>query len=372
MISASPSTSSPVTALRLLACLAFATACTPSGEYLNPVVTVAPVPATARTEVLLIYANETAPAGAALANFELFLDWLQEADQADGGANEQLHELVRQFVDDRSRGPFHVDREQRALEQADLRAKFPTLRGVMMLSNRLANAGTLRLWDAQSNQWSTMPFAAPPIADPIRAGQPDGVTSTLRNFLDVAAQTFDPQQSAFVLLLESHGTAELVATPRLFVDAAKMGKARVLRIARGEEQYTEQRPGISKAEFYGALAEAGTQHGAFFSYVFTESCDSGAGVPERDRLPKNLGVLQTTSPNGTKSGTIRFPELLEKPTARPLSAAIQAQLAARTELHATWLTPLKVWLARWWAAVVAGVLLAVVGVWTVVERKQAK
>ena len=257
-----------------------------------------------RPEVLIYYSNATAPDSREQDDYKQIIYWLYDSEEP------RLLEIAREFEIDLTHFPLMVERDIRALEN-DLPATYSSLAGVVIATNPLARKGRIRVWRYPGREFGDVPIALPSANDPVVQSNPLSSPSTFEAILDQAKTLFDPSKYAFILVTKSHGTADLLMTPRL-VTPANVGRKQILALARGEASLERPRPGISKADFVRVLQRLQSTPSMAFSLIFLESCDSGSELLDLPGLPINVGAIVATDDTGAKSYTISYEILLDR------------------------------------------------------------
>jgi hypothetical protein len=237
----------------------------------------APAAANDRAEVLLYYANETAPDEAEAKNYATMQAWFR------GHADPKLKLIADHLEDDRVLFQAATDLTIGTLARGADRAIFFT--------NRTVRTGKCLVVRPGQRPTET-PFAVPPDPNYVLTSNPLAKAETLAAALAFAGREFPPETHEFVLVVKSHGNAKRVITPRWIVRAEETTREEVLAVAAG----THAGPlpawagklGIGKAEFLGVLAASGLR----FPLVDVEAC----GTPDSpefaaENLPPNVARL---------------------------------------------------------------------------------
>ena len=249
-------------------------------RYLVPVLLLAAGPAAVygqdRDEVVVYYANETAPDEAEARNYATMQAWLRTSPDP----------KIRLIAD-------HLDDDQRLFQAATDLTVGTLARGLdraVFFTNRMVRRGKCLI--ARPGQPPTeVPFAVPPDPNYILTSNPLAKADTVAAALAFAGREFPPDRHEFVLVVKSHGSPKRVVTPRWVVRAEETSCEEVLSIAAGTRPGPlpewAGRLGIGKPEFLAALAASGLS----FALVDVEAC--GTDTPEfaRENLPPNVDRL---------------------------------------------------------------------------------
>lgn len=230
-----------------------------------------------RAEVLLYYANETAPDETEAKNYATMQAWFR------GCTDPKLKLIADHLEDDRVLFQAATDLTIGTLARGADRAVFFT--------NRMVRAGKCLVVRPGQRPAET-PFAVPPDPNYVLTSNPLAKAETLAAALAFAGREFPAETHEFVLVVKSHGSAKRVITPRWIVRAEETTREEVLAVAAG----THAGPlpawagklGIGKAEFLGVLAASGLR----FPLVDVEAC----GTPDSpefasENLPANVDRL---------------------------------------------------------------------------------
>jgi len=241
-----------------------------------------------KAEVLIYFANETAPEGDEARNYDVILGWLRSGEHP-------IHaRTVASLERDRRIFPAAVD-----IEVSDLMDKIPeSKRGpeAVIFTNRLVRQGKCLLWKHGSTSFNEVSFAISPNSNYILASNPLSRTDALPAVLAFVAKEFDPHQHNFILVTKSHGSNKKAIIPRLAVRAEETNQEELLKVAKGQMTEGELpewagKLGVSKMEYFTILAEAYQRHGMHFSLVYMEACNAYTDDIRLGQLPENVDRL---------------------------------------------------------------------------------
>ena len=265
-------------------------------------------------EVLIYYANETAPVGEELENYETIIAWLESADMP------AASKVVGQLRFDMAECHRVIDREIEEIRtlfqnlQADERKTF------VVFTNRLARENRFLILRAGAGEFESQPITLPPGDNYITTNNPFGLEEGFLAALRETAKLFDPVEHVFILLGKSHGNVEMAFTPRLIVRNELESRESILAKLEPPKKNDEPaevvpaksfvRIGTTKSAYFRVLNRMGDETGMFFPLVFMESCKSGLGLPERKELPTNIGLIFTTQEEGAKYSCVRWEEVI--------------------------------------------------------------
>ena len=253
-----------------------------------PLAPIAASEAGRRKEVLVYYANETAPEGQEAANYDTIIGWLKTGD------DEKHAEIAAQLERDRRVFAAAIDVETNALM-----CEIPDLEDgpqAVIFSNRLVREGKCLVWRRGWEGFDETDFPAPQHENYIVAANPLSHSDTMKDVLAFVADQFDPREHEFILVVKSHGKRDKALTPRLAVRAEETGRKELLRVAAdrvgtGELPEWAGKLGMSKHDFFSILGQS-TLH---FSLVDWEACSALTEEVRPERLPDNVARLLLTS-----------------------------------------------------------------------------
>ena len=255
------------------------------------VMSAAPILAVAaemRSEVLVYYANETAPEAREAANYDTVIGWLRTGDHAKHAS------IANSLMRDRGVFAAAVD-----VETDVLRNEIPRLQNgpqTIIFTNRLVRQGKCFEWRHGWASFRELGFPVPQDDNYILAANPLSRSDTLRDVLTFVAKEFPPLRHEFLFITKSHGSSRKAVTPRLAVRAEETNREELLRVAAdqvGEEQLPDWagRLGISKDDYFSIFADAGRRLQMNFSLIYSEACNAYTEDVRPDRLPDNVGGL---------------------------------------------------------------------------------
>lgn len=273
-------------------------------SYLAPPLTVNPGLLAGAQPVLIYYSNATAPDAREQEDYRKIISWLYDSGEA------SLIEIAQQFELDLTHFPLMVGRDLEAIENSPKSAT-GALAGIVVATNPLARDGKIEMWKYPAQSFERVKLRIEPPSNVIDRSNPLATRAGLEAVLNWTSERFDPKKYSFVLFTKSHGTEDLLFTPRL-VTTADLGKDSILSIARGETSLGYKRPGISKSEFLRLIQNFGEKVGMKFSLIFLESCDSGSQLLGQGNLPSNIGAIIATDDTGAQAYTLSYVTLFRR------------------------------------------------------------
>lgn len=247
-----------------------------------------PALAASLAEVLIYYANETAPDVSEAENYATIMGWLRSSgDAGHRRVAEQLERDVGIFAK-----AVDVESAEIMLETLSLKSG-PE---VVIFTNRLVRDGTCLIWKRGAERFETIAFVPPDTDHLVLKSNPLSDRDVFTRALALVAEQFPPPLHRFVLITKSHGSREKALTPRLAVRAEETNREELLKVASPDTPDDELpswvgRLGVSKADYLTTLAEAGQQRDMRFSLVFLEACEAATEEVGPDRLPPNVDRL---------------------------------------------------------------------------------
>jgi hypothetical protein len=241
-----------------------------------------------KPEVLIYYANETAPDQAEGRNYETMIAWLVSSTcEKPQKCAESLRRDVRLF-------PAAVD-----LETYTIRHMLPassSAAGAVLFTNRLVRSGKFLLFRPGWEEFQEAAFAPPQFDNYILTSNPLCVEEVFAAVLGEVAKRFDPGRHDFVLITKSHGSKTMSLVPRLAVRHEETSREEVLDVVEGTLPESQRpswvgRLGVTKERYLTVLEAAGTNQGMVFPLVVMESCDGAIDERLQARLPANVRAL---------------------------------------------------------------------------------
>ncbi len=241
-------------------------------------------------QVLVYYANETAPDGQEAANYDTIIGWLRS------GENDKHAQIAGQLERDRHIFPAAVD-----VETNVLLSEMPGLENgpqAVIFTNRLVRQGKCLMWRHGWTEHRETDFPAPQDENYILAANPLSRPETMRDVLVFVADQFSPDKHEFIFVTKSHGSGEKAIPAWLVVRAEVTSREELLRLASdatGVDELPEWAGslGISKEEFFMILDESEMQ----FSLVYWEACEALSGEFRPTHVPDNVNHLLLIAAN---------------------------------------------------------------------------
>lgn len=239
-------------------------------------------------EVLIYYANETAPNENEQKNYETIINWLRETGE------DEFIELSRQYERDMHLFPAVVDLEvdiiQHRLPRRDGR-----LNGVI-ITNRMAREGRFLIYRAGYTQFRNMCLAIPCFDNYIHASNPLCQSAILRRVLEKVATIFSADDHEFIFVVKSHGSKERFLTPLISVRHQNTNRDEVLALASHQVDEANlpdwvHRSGITKSEFFSIVSNVGDKYDMTFSSIVIEACQGGISPSLEKSIPMNIQQL---------------------------------------------------------------------------------
>jgi len=278
------------------------------------------------TDVLIYYANETAPDDAELESWETILGWLDSSDKP------KLDKIARQLRHDRRRFPEVVDQEVVVIQEQIIDT--PAGLTAVVFTNRLVRNGKYLIFrggDTKAEEGTIEPL---PSGNFILTSNPLARADMFARGLSEVAKRFDPTRHNFVLVTTSHGNTRMAMTPRLCVRAAETTREELLAVGAGQVSDDElpswaDRLGVTKDQYFDVLGKLGQEHGMQFDLVFMLACN-GTLDDVTIRPPKNVRKLYMTGPNKAAHGSLDYVDLLALYDGEtPLADIFERELAPR-------------------------------------------
>ncbi len=250
-------------------------------------------------EVLIYYANETAPDALEYKNYQTIISWLNTSH------DKEAEKVASQLKSDSTEFQSSVDEEVEEIKRAFQLKNISTgqVAGAVIFTNRLSREGHFLILTPGMNGLSTGDLLRPRSDNIIEDSNPLATAAGLKMALSRAAATFDPHKYWFILVTKSHGAKELALTPRLSVIANGTNQKELIEILNNEDTITHPLPnwikhrlGTSKERYFELLEEAYSEYGMQFPIVFMESCESSIEKLDNEkRLSLNsVGLLFST------------------------------------------------------------------------------
>ena len=264
-----------------------------------------------RAEVLIYYANETAPDDAEAKNYQTIIGWLRSS------AHPRHQKVAETLEQDIHVFPAAVD-----VEVHSLKSQLPKTVGApntVVITNRLCRQGKCLVWRTDWPSVRRVDLKVPSCKDRdyITKSNPLSCPDTFQSFLGQVARWFDPGKHNFVLITKSHGSTESSITTRLRIRSETISRDEVLR--RALIQQDDAKPldegqdiGITKEEYFYILGEAGKQWGMQFTLVYPEACCSTIDDSLIAKLSSNIGCVCYNSETTSFYINLIYPDILRQ------------------------------------------------------------
>lgn len=324
---------------------------TPLGLLLSVLFFAAVTPAATgaeKTEVLIYYANETAPDEAEARNYDTIINWLETSDL------ELARSLAHGLKQDRELFPAAVDDEIAAIQAAAAQSNDPV--PAILFTNRLVRSGRCLVFHPESsNRFEVVEVPRLTHANEIINSNPLSQPEALSRMLAVAARQFDPAKHEFVLITKSHGGPKHALTLKLGRRASELSREELLQhLAAGTSDAPAAVIGTTRHEYVEVLKRTGLEQGMTFRLVCAEACQGTIDQPLAKQLPANVMTLVLSGSRYLSYRTLDYGNLLRGVTrVRPLSSALTAFLSPNylTVTHSRsgsftswgWFAPIVVW-----------------------------
>lgn len=348
------------TTLKCLGQSAMATLLVLALSHLADRLAVAETKPACKTDVLIYYANETAPRDAELESWETIIGWL------DSSADPKLNKIAGQLRNDQRVFPDIVDRKVVTLRKQMPDA--PAELTAVVFTNRLVRESKYLVFQGDNREPVEGMIEAIPSDNFILTGNPLARAEMFARCLREVANRFDATKHNFVLVTTSHGNSKMAMTPRLCVRAAETTREELLAVGAGQVPEGELpswagRLGVTKDQYFDVLGQLGQEQGMQFALVFMLSCE-GRLDDVTVRPPKNAHKLYMTGSKKAALGSVDYANVLARHDgSMPLWQLFEEELASLfpelvrghgspnvrgTPWHTTgyWL-PLTLWLTCW-------------------------
>ena len=262
-----------------------------------------------RHPVLIYYANETTQQATRSQTYAVLLSALAESrDPAAARLAYFLAQDARVF-------PEAVQQDEADLKQAAARRGF----ALAVFTNTLAQAQSyVFVPDATGVPELRRLPDLPPTANEILAASPLARGDFLRAALMTVADTYPPGSVDAILITNTHGGGDLALIPRVFADLSHAAPADVLAEFEGTPRADTTMPGpataqgVTKLDYWRAIAEVGAARGMRFPLVFRQACDSGVSSwAEFRSLPANVGAIAHTATGRISYRDIDYAKVFE-------------------------------------------------------------
>ncbi len=226
-----------------------------------------------RAQVLIYYGNETSQQAAQSANYARLLSILHNSK------SETAATLARNILSDVTEFSAVVRRDVDALLAAAQRLKFD----LVVFTNDLALKG--HYWFYRSATGALEERTLPPIpeaASDVLATSPLSRPEVLRMAVLETGALYPANSVDAVLIVNSHGSDEMLLMPRVSADLSTAGAAEAFALQLQSDDEPSGPPpewatlkGTDKLTFWHTVAQASAAHGMRFPLIFLETCESG-------------------------------------------------------------------------------------------------
>lgn len=230
-------------------------------------------------EVLVFYANETAPDEWEQKNYETVRGWLESSPDSNA------RQLARNLEMDARIFPKVIDVE---LNEFETRV---TTAGLVIFTNRLARQELCRIrkpgWESPRDDL----FPVARSGDPVDDANPLARLSTFAAALKTVREHFPSEANTFVLCIKSHGSTLRIVTPRMCVNSERMPKEEFLSRIEGHGPIENQTApyGIAARDLFHLLGSPENSK-MRFPIILIESCQAAESIGE-EPLPRNVDTL---------------------------------------------------------------------------------
>jgi hypothetical protein len=281
-----------------------------------------------RPEVLIYYANETAPDTREAENYAKVFDFLRPLDLP------KAKKIVERFDEDLKKFPEVVHAELSDMKEGLTNSQSKVC--VAAFTNRSVREGYFFQACGGDSDWKKAAVGPVPDENFILRSNPNSNPAMLERALLATAALFDPNKYDFIFVGKSHGTAAMAIVPALrlrFEDADQKEILNTLASQSKKSQEVDNPPevkrvGVSKDLYYEAFENAGSR-GMNFPLVFSESCFSSLPGDKNDwRLPANVETLYASVGSYAQYQTLDYKKLLSETNAEhSLKSLVERDLA---------------------------------------------
>jgi hypothetical protein len=262
-----------------------------------------------RTQALIYYGNETSQQAAQSANYATLLSILRNSTSATAAT------LARNILSDATESSAVVRRDADALLAAARRLKFD----LVVFTNDLALKG--QFWSYRSATDALETRTLPPIpqaASNVLATSPLSRPEVLRMAVLETGSLYPADSVDAVLIVNSHGSDEMLLMPRVSADLSAAGSAEAFaRQLQSDDEPSGPPPewatlkGTDKLAFWHTVAQAGAAHGMRFPLIFLETCESGTATWSQWRaIPASVGRIAHTGGGSVYPAKLDYAALL--------------------------------------------------------------